>query len=222
MSEAKEAKGSVPDTYPKVQIPEAMRAPLLRPLRGYLWDTEALVAGKSELRFFQRPQGWQMMHCNNKKTEFDTNMLTAHSVTEPEQFQIFGVHVSTTPMEPAARERLFFDARISFYMNSESYFSGMLSDVIVAEKSKRQWYEAVERHLNREKEETKATEEQKVDDELSLRYMKECLNLGRYAIQIRPESRFYWEIKWSKPVQVEPLFRVAMYGIRYVPVGKVD
>jgi hypothetical protein len=193
----------------------------LRPLRGYLWDTEVLIDGKSRLGFFERPLMAPMEWTKDEKTRSDTNMGMAAQLPDPQQFSLFGVHVSTTALSNPDRENLLFDARISFYFAGDRcYFSAMLQDLEVPEKSKRQWMDAVKRLEENSKIYDDKKKEYIPPDRETLGVEKEPLNVGKYALMIRPNETFRWEIVWSKPQKLfhPVLFRVAMYGIKYVEV----
>ncbi len=201
----------------------------LKPSKGYLWDTEQIIEGKRGLSFFDRPLNQPMMWRAQAKTDSDTNMVMAGLLVPPEKFYLAGVHLSTSFLEKSQREELLFDGRVRFLIGEREYFDCMLSDLDSSQKSKSQWTEAVKRFAEAEAGETR-NEDDPVKchgDELSPFFQKEPLFVGKYAIELgsgedAKDKRFRWVISWSKPVKVDVLVRIAMYGLRFQPIRKGD
>jgi hypothetical protein len=72
------------------------RTAVLRKLKNPIYDTGVIAAAATNIRipFFQAPQGQPIAVAGALKTEADTNLLQSASLSEPSEFDLYGLQMS--------------------------------------------------------------------------------------------------------------------------------
>lgn len=204
----------------------------LRPVRQPVFDTEIIapITAGDTLNFFCAPIRQKYSGVDGKKTDHDTNMTRSEYLEFPREFSILGFAAIIDPEAPLEDRNAILGngATFKFFINSRQYLHVPLENICArapedVSVSKILAQYAVDHYS--------AGADAVADSEpiqAAIDALEKCayknnfhkLNIGRSALKIKHDEKFYAEVSWKNKFTISRQTRlvVEMIGLYWMPL----